>query len=133
MDKINWSLLSSNPAAITLLESNMNKINWTQLSGNPSAIELLKKHQHRISWNILNTNPNAGEIIESNKHKINWFWISKNPCIFEIDYQKLSERIEVFHEELIQKCFHPQRLWYYITNYGYDIGEDEQFQHIDRE
>ena len=36
--KINWSLLSSNPNAMTLLEQNQDKINWTSLSSNPNAI-----------------------------------------------------------------------------------------------
>ena len=44
--------------------------------------------------------------------------------IFEIDYQKLETRIETFKEELIQKCFHPRRLLYYLETYNYDIGDD---------
>ena len=39
-DKINWKWLSSNPAAIHLLEQNQNKIYWLFLSHNPSAIHL---------------------------------------------------------------------------------------------
>ena len=26
---------------------------------------------------------------------------------------------------LMQKCFHPDRLVYYLENYNYDIGDDE--------
>ena len=35
------------------------------------------------------------------------------------------ERIETFKEELIAKCFHPDRLVRYLEVYNYDIGEDE--------
>ena len=49
----------------------------------------------------------------------------KNPSIFEIDYQALQQRIELFKEELIQKCFHPDRLVRYLETFKYDIGEDE--------
>ena len=48
-----------------------------------------------------------------------------NPAIFEIDYQVLKQRIEPFKEELIQKCFHPDRLVRYLETYNYDIGEEE--------
>ena len=48
-----------------------------------------------------------------------------NPAIFEIDYQVLQQRIEPFKEELIQKCFHPDRLVRYLETYNYDIGEEE--------
>jgi hypothetical protein len=50
---------------------------------------------------------------------------SSNPSIFEIDYQTIQQRIEPFKEELIQKCFHPERLIRYLETYNYDIGEDE--------
>lgn len=48
-----------------------------------------------------------------------------NPEIFEVDYQILQQRIEVFKEELIQKCFNPDRLINYLEKYNYDIGNDE--------
>ena len=48
-----------------------------------------------------------------------------NPEIFEIDYLTLQQRIEPFKEELIQKCFHPNKLFYYLEIYNYDIGDDE--------
>ena len=36
----------------------------------------------------------------------------------------LKKRIETFKEELIQKCYHPKRLVYYLDKYNYDIGEE---------
>jgi hypothetical protein len=38
VDKLNWTVLSANPNAISLLERNPEKIDWTGLSGNPNAI-----------------------------------------------------------------------------------------------
>jgi hypothetical protein len=38
-DKIDWSMLSLNPATISLLEKNQDKINWYCLSRNPSIFE----------------------------------------------------------------------------------------------
>ena len=92
-----------NPNAIQLLERNQNKIDWSNLSGNQNAIHLLELNQGRIDWNI----------------------IQQNPSIFEVDYEFLKERISFYKEELIQKCFHPKRLFYYLDSYNYDIGEDE--------
>ena len=101
-DKINWDWLSENPAAMHLLEQNPGKISWYWLMKNPTAIDLIKKNQELIEWNQL----------------------SANPAIFEIDYAKLKERIEPFHEELIQKCFHPSRVERLLMKYNYDLLED---------
>ena len=42
IEKFNWSMLSSNPNAISLLEANEDKIDWQHLSSNPNAIHLLE-------------------------------------------------------------------------------------------
>ena len=49
----------------------------------------------------------------------------KNASIFEIDYKALYKRIEPFKEQLIAKCFHPDRLVRYLEKYNYDIGDEE--------
>ena len=73
----------------------------------------------------MSENPNTIYLLEQNQDKIvEWDVISSNPSIFEIDYQALQQRIEPFKEELIQKCFHPDRLVHYLETYNYDIGED---------
>ena len=63
--------------------------------------------------------------VKQNPNKINWYCLSKNPSIFEINYAALNKRIEPFKEELIAKCFHPDRVVRYLETYNYDIGEDE--------
>lgn len=57
-------------------------------------------------------------------NKLDWCNLSLNPSIFEIDYQVLKNSIEPFKEELIQKCFHPDRLIFYLEQYNYNIGDD---------
>jgi len=51
--------------------------------------------------------------------------MSENPCIFEIDYIKLKQRIDIFKEDLIKNVYHPNKLLYYLNKYNYDIGDDE--------
>ena len=50
LDKINWTNLSLNSAAIHILEANPDKINWTNLSLNPAAIHILEANPDKINW-----------------------------------------------------------------------------------
>ena len=102
MDKICWTMLSKNPEAIHLIEQNLDKVNWSSLSGNPNAIHLIEKNTDKISWPLL----------------------SGNPAIFTLNRILIKQRSETFKEELMQQCFHPIRLQYYLDNYNYDIGEE---------
>ena len=36
LDKLNWSMLSSNPNAIHIIEKNLDKVDWISLSINPN-------------------------------------------------------------------------------------------------
>ena len=108
-----------------MLEKNIDKISWDRLSTNPNAIDLLKKYPQFINWDLLTINENASDIIQDNIDKINWYWISENPVIFEIDYYTLNTYIEPYKEELMQKIFHPNKVWYFLEKYKYDIGDDE--------
>ena len=62
---------------------------------------------------------------EQHPDELAWYNLSGDPSIFEIDYQVLKHRIEPFKEELMRKCFHPDRLVRYLEVYNYDIGEEE--------
>ena len=59
-----------------------NKIDWTLLSSNPNAIEILAANKKKINWSSLSNNPNAIDILEANQEKINWKMLSSNPSIF---------------------------------------------------
>ena len=73
----------------------------------------------------MSSNPNAIPLLKENQDKILWSRLSQNPSIFQVDYQALKTRIEPFKEELIARCFHPDRLVRYLELYQYDIGDDE--------
>ena len=53
IEKLNYTILSSNPKAIELLKTKPKEIVWYQLSSNPNAIELLKKNPKKINWHHL--------------------------------------------------------------------------------
>ena len=48
INKLNWELLSENPAACDLFKENPDKINWDWLSMNPAAIDLLIANTDKI-------------------------------------------------------------------------------------
>jgi hypothetical protein len=99
-DNVDWNLLSENPNAIHLLEKNQDKIGWYRLSLNPSAIHLLEKNQEKVVWRCL----------------------SENPSIFELNYDALKERCNLYKEELMQIAMHPSRIQKYL-DMGISIDE----------
>ena len=116
IDKIDWIMLSRNPNAIHLLEKNINKIHWYELLRNPNAILLLEKNVDKICWFMLSSNPNAIHLLEKNVDKINWSWLSLNPSIFEIDYEGLEKRCNLFKEDLIKRALHPSTIERYLNH-----------------
>ena len=101
------------------------KLNYDNLSLNHKALHLLEQNTDKINWKKLSQNPNAIHLLEQNPDKIDWYILSYNTAIFEIDYNALYKRIEPFKEQLIARCFHPDRLVRYLEKYNYDIGDEE--------
>lgn len=93
-DKINWSRLSRNPNAISILEKHLDKIDWSELSSNPNAIHLLKDNLDKINWAELSSNPNAISILEANIDKIDWNKLIYNKNAMHI----LEQNIEILAE-----------------------------------
>ncbi len=84
---INIYRLNRNPAAIHLLEQNLDKIDWKELSENPSAIHLLEKNPHKFhkyNWQVLSRNPAAIHLLEQNLDKIDWYNLSRNPAAIHL-------------------------------------------------
>ena len=125
LDKLNWSWLSGNPAAIHILEQNLDKITWRWLSANPAAIHLLEQNPDKINWITLSLNPAAIHILEQNLDKIYWFWLSKNPAIFTYDYKKIAEHRWPINKEIIQNRFHPKNMKYFS---GWGIEEFDDYE-----
>jgi len=109
-------MLIENPNTIRILSKNMDKINWNTLSRNPNAIHLLEKNKDKINWNHLSSNRNAMMLLEKNIDKINWYRLSSNPSIFELDYEALEKRCNIFKEELMKKALHPSIIKRYLNH-----------------
>jgi hypothetical protein len=110
LHKVNWYNLSENPNAIHILEQHMNKIDWNSLSSNPNAISLLEQHLDKVNWYCLSENPNAIHLLEQNIDKVDWSRLSSNPSIFVYDYDAIYKRIAPLKEELMSVVHHPQNI-----------------------
>ena len=94
LEKLNWEMLSLNPAAIHILEQNPDKIDWDWLSINPAAIHLLEQNQDKNYWRML----------------------AQNPAIFTYDYDKIKEHMEStgIKDELIAYYYRPENIHKFI-------------------
>jgi hypothetical protein len=153
-DKIWWESLSMNPSAIPFLEKNLDKIKWSELcrnvngipliekclasrritladlnsqylSWNINAIPLLEKHPELIDWVELSANVNAFPLLEKNPDKICWMMLSINPGIFELDYDVLKQRIQIYKEDLIAAAMHPRRIKKIMELMGSEESSEE--------
>jgi hypothetical protein len=83
------------------------KINWDQPSYNTVYLNDFdlkeKKYWTRLS---LSSDLCDIEILKNNKDKINWEMFSLNPAIFELDYDALKKRCDLYKKELIQKALY---------------------------
>ena len=79
-DKI-IDIISINPSATRILEQlPLSFMNWSELSSNPGAMTLLKKHPHLIDWDEFSSNPHPDALLMMLKHldKVNPHYLSKN-------------------------------------------------------
>ena len=93
IDKVNWTSLSANPAAVHILNKNLKNVDWYEVSANPRAVPLLKKHFANISWGQLNKNKLAVRILTKNSKHINLHLLSSNECAIHI-LQKNLDRVD---------------------------------------
>jgi hypothetical protein len=84
MNKCEMSALSRNPAAVYMLENNLDNVDWFALSRNPCAVHILKQNLNKVSWYGLSQNPNAIHILENNIDKVDWHGLSQNPNAIHI-------------------------------------------------
>jgi hypothetical protein len=59
-------------------------------------------------------------------YKIDYPSLSKNPAIFELDYQGLKERCDIYRKELIEKTMHPSRMIALLEK-GFDLEDLEDY------
>jgi hypothetical protein len=119
-DRINWVMLSGNPAAIDILRANSGRIDWRELSENPAAIDLLRENPNRINWEGVSentspvaiklllenrrkimSNPNSSTtgLLRENQNQINWWASSSNPLATDI----LRDNIKGINWRLLSK------------------------------
>ena len=89
-EKLDWERLSINPAAINLLENNLDKVNWYNLEANPAAIHLIKVNINKFSRKI------KDQII------FDFTQLFSNPEIFEYDYQLIKETNKQINKEICE-------------------------------
>ena len=126
-----WSYISKNEKAMSILQDNLDKVEWGAFSSNPSAINvLLQIIKEQKEYN--NKIKNHEEINTKNYKYFNYFnkidyrGLSRNPAIFELDYQCLKERCDIYREKLIEKVMHPSRIQK-LLDMGIEIEELEKY------
>ena len=124
LSNLAWQALAKNPNAIPIIQENLHKLNesgWRYLSKNPNAIPVLEKNIDKINWYNLSENPNGIHILEKYPEKIACYLFfdyenfSVNAPIFEIDYDAIRKRCNIYKEELMQIALHPSRIEYYLA------------------
>ena len=88
----------------------MDKIDWSVLSYNINAISLLEKDLDKVFWYNLSRNDNVIPILEKNQDKVNFAGLSENKSIYTYDYEYYRKRMDLQREGLMKKAFHPSRL-----------------------
>lgn len=111
LTKEEWEKLSIHPNAIRLLtEHYMEYIDWWKFSTNPGAIPFLEKNPDKIKWLYLSLNPNALHLLEKHYNEIAWTFIERNYGFYDVDYELIEKRTNVYKKELIENALHPRRV-----------------------
>lgn len=100
-ESAHWLHLSSNPAAIELLEEELQKensrVSISMLSSNPAAMHLLvKQPKSKLDRAGLATNPSAISYLVENEADFdnNWMDISINPNVLDLPIEMLNRHLE---------------------------------------
>ena len=75
---IDWQTITSNSAAVSIMENNIDKIDFSWLSSQAHGVHLLKKYKERINWHDFSVNPAGISLIEENLDKVDWAMLSQN-------------------------------------------------------
>ena len=82
---------------------------------NPSAIQIIEANPDKIKWEQLCVNENALHILEKNQDKIVWKFLSLNSGIFEYDYKRIMQRMDILRDDFIARFYHYDRLEHFNT------------------
>jgi hypothetical protein len=123
LTNFSWQILAKNPNATHIISKNLYKLDelgWRHLCENPNAIPILEKNIDKINWYTLSSNINGIKIIEKYPDKIKFYLFfdyenfSVNEPIFELDYDAIESRCNIYKEELISVALHPSRIECYL-------------------
>jgi len=120
--------ISRHPYPVSMLEKNpddLGDVDWYLLSSNPYAIRLLEENPDKIHWYSLSLNPAALKIMARYPRNVYFFNLMENPAVYELDYEALKLRMDIFREELIARAIHPKRVQRLI-----EMAGDEFFEMI---
>ncbi len=113
-DMINWDELSGNPYGVEFLRHRMEEVNWRMLSTNSGAMELLEGNIGRVDWQGMSENDGIVDLLERHPEYVNnindngWrYGIAGNPAIYELDYDGMYSRCNVYKEEMMSRLAHP--------------------------
>lgn len=134
-DKVDWITFSQNPSAINMIIQLLQE-QKDYHTKNMKNIEI------KIKINIYNYFPNnlENDLNDEKNHniyrslykyydyfyKIDYPSLSKNPAIFELDYQGLKKRCDIYRKELIEKTMHPSRMIALLEK-GFDLDNLEDY------
>ena len=104
----------------------MERLDWTILSSNPNACRLLEQNPDKIGWYFLSHNTNAIHLLKENPDEINWTHLSCRPSIFEYDYEAMRLRMKIIAEDLMADRFHPRNFDKWI-GWGFDEFQECEF------
>ena len=79
---VDFSNLSTNPAAIQLLEAEPELIDWDKICFNPAAGDIIYKYQYMLRdehWWALSSNPSVIKLLKEFPNKICWNNLLTNP------------------------------------------------------
>jgi len=86
---------------------------------------LIEQNLNRLDancWWRLTRNPNAVHLLEQNPYRIDLLMLLRVPSMLDYDYEALTQRCNIYKEQLIQKAMHPARIQKYLDS-GISIDE----------
>lgn len=113
---IDFSMLSSNPAAIHILDAEPELIDWDRICFNPMAGDIITKYMHMVrdeDWWALSANPSAVRLLEEFPHNICWNNLALNP---NPEVIPLIESHIGWNNQTM-KASHPSRIdWFHLSS-----------------
>ena len=99
---------SHNKKEVYLLEQSQDKVTWSLFSINKQGICIIENNPDEFNCVSLLRNSSALSLFEKNKDKVDLDELYGNNEIFELDYSKIEEHMNVIKEELMIRVFHPR-------------------------